>query len=66
MTLLKMLMSDMIFTIEKEERIPFDLTYLNKITKDGLPRKTLNVILAGTGVGKSLAMCHFACTSPYY
>lgn len=48
------------FYHKKEERIPFDLSYLNKITKDGLPRKTLNVILAGTGVGKSLAMCHFA------
>lgn len=48
------------FYHRKEERIPFDLSYLNKITKDGLPRKTLNIILAGTGVGKSLAMCHFA------
>ena len=44
----------------KEERVPFDLEYLNKITKGGLPRKSLNIILAGTGVGKSLAMCHFA------
>ena len=43
-----------------EERIPFDLEYLNKITKGGLPKKTLNMILAGTGVGKSLAMCHMA------
>ena len=43
-----------------EERIPFDLQYLNNITKGGVPRKTLNIILAGTGVGKSLAMCHFA------
>jgi replicative DNA helicase len=43
-----------------EERIPFDLDYLNKITKGGLPNKTLNIILAGTGVGKSLAMCHMA------
>ena len=43
-----------------EERIPFDLEYLNKITKGGLPNKTLNIILAGTGVGKSLAMCHMA------
>ena len=43
-----------------EERIPFDLEYLNKITKGGLPRKTLNVVLAGTGVGKSLFMCHCA------
>ena len=44
----------------EEERTPFDLEMLNKITKGGLPNKTLNVILAGTGVGKSLAMCHFA------
>lgn len=44
----------------EEERIPFDIELLNKITKGGLPRKTLNIILAGTGVGKSLAMCHFA------
>ena len=43
-----------------EERIPFDLEKLNTITKGGLPNKTLNIILAGTGVGKSLAMCHFA------
>ena len=43
-----------------EEKIKFDLDLLNKITKGGLSRKTLNVILAGTGVGKSLAMCHFA------
>lgn len=44
----------------KEERVPFDLDYFNQITKGGLPNKSLNVILAGTGVGKSLAMCHFA------
>lgn len=43
-----------------EERVPFDLEYLNAITKGGLPSKTLTCILAGTGVGKSLAMCHFA------
>jgi replicative DNA helicase len=43
-----------------EKRIPFDLTYFNKITNGGICRKTLNIILAGTGVGKSLAMCHFA------
>ena len=43
-----------------EEKIPFDLELLNKITAGGLSKKTLNVILAGTGVGKSLAMCHFA------
>ena len=41
-----------------EERIPFDLEYFNKITKGGLPNKTLNIALAGTGVGKSLFMCH--------
>jgi replicative DNA helicase len=44
----------------KEDRIPFDLEYFNKITKGGLPNKTLNVALAGTGVGKSLFMCHVA------
>ena len=44
----------------KEDRIPFDLGYFNKITKGGLPNKTLNVALAGTGVGKSLFMCHMA------
>lgn len=43
-----------------EERIAFDLEYFNIITKGGLPRKTLNVALAGTGVGKSLFMCHVA------
>ena len=43
-----------------EERIPFDLEYFNKITKGGLPNKTLNIALAGTGVGKSLFMCHCA------
>ena len=44
----------------KEEKIPFDLEYFNKITKGGLPNKTLNIALAGTGVGKSLFMCHMA------
>ena len=44
----------------KEEKIEFDLEYFNKITKGGLPRKTLNIALAGTGVGKSLFMCHHA------
>ena len=44
----------------KEERIPFDLEFFNKITKGGLPPKTLNIALAGTGVGKSLFMCHMA------
>jgi archaellum biogenesis ATPase FlaH len=43
-----------------EDRTPFDLDYFNKITKGGLPNKTLNVALAGTGVGKSLFMCHMA------
>ena len=43
-----------------EEKIPFDIEQFNTITKGGLSRKTLNVILAGTNVGKSLAMCHFA------
>jgi replicative DNA helicase len=44
----------------KENKIPFDLALFNKITKGGLPNKTLNVALAGTGVGKSLFMCHCA------
>ena len=44
----------------KENRIPFDLEYFNKVTKGGLPNKTLNIALAGTGVGKSLFMCHMA------
>ena len=48
------------FYTKKESRIPFDLDYLNKITKGGLPNKTLNIALAGTGVGKSLFMCHCA------
>ena len=48
------------FYTSEEEKIPFDIELLNKITKGGLPNKTLNVILAGTGVGKTLAMCHFA------
>ena len=43
-----------------EDKIPFDLEYFNKITKGGLPNKTLNIALAGTGVGKSLFMCHHA------
>ena len=43
-----------------EKRIPFDLEFFNKITKGGLPPKTLNVALAGTGVGKSLFMCHMS------
>ena len=48
------------FYHRKEEKIPFDLEYFNKITKGGLPAKTLNIALAGTGVGKSLFMCHVA------
>ena len=44
----------------KEDRVEFDLEYFNKITKGGLPNKTLNIALAGTGVGKSLFMCHVA------
>ena len=47
----------------KENRIQFDLEYFNKITKGGLPNKTLNIALAGTGVGKSLFMCHVAASS---
>ena len=48
------------FYHRKEVRIPFDLDFFNKITQGGLPRKTLNIALAGTGVGKSLFMCHSA------
>jgi archaellum biogenesis ATPase FlaH len=48
------------FYHKKEQRIPFDLEYFNKITKGGVPNKTLNIALAGTGVGKSLFMCHCA------
>ena len=48
------------FYHKKEEKIPFDLEFFNKITKGGLPPKTLNIALAGTGVGKSLFMCHVA------
>jgi replicative DNA helicase len=48
------------FYHQKERRIPFDIDFLNKITKGGLPNKTLNIALAGTGVGKSLFMCHCA------
>jgi archaellum biogenesis ATPase FlaH len=48
------------FYHRREERIPFDIDYLNKITRGGIPRKTLNILLAGTGVGKTLAMCHMA------
>ena len=48
------------FYHRKEEKLEFDLDYFNKITKGGLPQKTLNIALAGTGVGKSLFMCHMA------
>ena len=48
------------FYHEKEEKVPFDLEFFNKITKGGMPNKTLNIVLAGTGVGKSLFMCHVA------
>ena len=48
------------FYHKKEEKVPFDLDYFNKITKGGLPNKTLNIALAGTGDGKSLFMCHVA------
>ena len=51
------------FYSKKEDRIPFDLDYFNKITKGGLPNKTLNIALAGTGVGKSLFMCHCAASA---
>jgi len=48
------------FYHKKEDKIPFDLEFFNKITSGGVPPKTLNVIMAGTGVGKSLFMCHHA------
>lgn len=51
------------FYHKKERRVPFDLDYFNKITKGGLPTKTLNVALAGTGVGKSLFMCSCAASN---
>jgi replicative DNA helicase len=51
------------FYHRKEERLPFDLDILNKITKGGLPKKSLTVFLASTGTGKSLVMCHMAATS---
>ena len=46
-----------------EEKIPFDLDFFNRITKGGLPNKTLNIALAGTGVGKSLFMCHVSAST---
>lgn len=51
------------FYHQKEKRVPFDLDYFNTITKGGLPLKTLNIALAGTGVGKSLFMCHCAASN---
>ena len=48
------------FYHRREDRVPFDLSLLNSITRGGLPKKTLNMVLAGTGVGKSLFMCHAA------
>lgn len=51
------------FYNHEESRIPFDLEYFNKITKGGVPNKTLNIALAGTGVGKSLYMCHVAASA---
>ena len=44
----------------REERIPFDIEYLNKITQGGVTRKSLNILMAGTGVGKTIGMCHMA------
>ena len=51
------------FYHRREDKIPFNLEFFNKITKGGLPNKTLNIALAGTGVGKSLFMCHCASSS---
>ena len=48
------------FYHKKESRVKFDLDYFNKVTGGGLPKKTLNILLAGTGVGKTLCMCHMA------
>jgi predicted ATP-dependent serine protease len=48
------------FYHRKEVRVEFDLDYFNEITRGGLPRKTLNIVISGTGVGKTLCMCHFA------
>lgn len=48
------------FYHRKEERIPFDIEILNKITKGGLPKKSLSVLMSSTGVGKTLVMCHMA------
>ena len=51
------------FYHRKEARIPFDIEYLNRITKGGLPNKTLNVLMGATGTGKSMFMCHFAASN---
>jgi replicative DNA helicase len=51
------------FYHKKEKRIEFDLDYFNRITKGGLPTKSLNIAIAGTGVGKSLFMCHVAAST---
>ncbi len=51
------------FYNRKEEKIPFDIDYLNKITNGGMSKKTLNVVLGGTNTGKSLIMCHIAATA---
>ena len=51
------------FYHREEDRMPFDLDYFNQITKGGIPNKTLNICLAGTGVGKSLFMCHVAASA---
>jgi len=48
------------FYHKKEQKIPFDLSFFNDITNGGLPNKTLNIIMSGTGVGKTLFMCHHA------
>ena len=50
----------MTYIIERKKEFKFDLDFFNKITKGGVPNKTLNIALAGTGVGKSLFMCHVA------
>ena len=47
----------------REERIPFDIEYLNKITQGGVTRKSLNILMAGTGVGKTIGMCHMAASN---
>lgn len=48
------------FYHHKEDRIPFDIDLLNRITRGGLPRKTINILMGGPGIGKSLILCHFA------